>query len=84
MQIDGYDCGANSGINEWQGKQEYSEKICPSVALPTLDHTWLDLESNQSSKVGSLRLARLLVSINWKGFRRKAIRLPVGYFAQSV
>jgi hypothetical protein len=33
------DCGAVSGMNEWQGKQKYSEKTCLSVALSTTDPT---------------------------------------------
>jgi hypothetical protein len=35
--IDGDDCEANTGKNEWQGKPKYSEKICPSAALSTID-----------------------------------------------
>jgi hypothetical protein len=27
------DCGAISGMYEWQGKPKYSEKTCPSAAL---------------------------------------------------
>jgi hypothetical protein len=30
---DGDDCGAVSGMNEWQGKPKYSVKICPSAAM---------------------------------------------------
>jgi hypothetical protein len=41
--INCYDCGAVSGINDWQGKLEYSDKTYPSVALSTPDPTWLDL-----------------------------------------
>jgi hypothetical protein len=37
--IDGDDCGVISGINEWQGKQKYLEKSCPSAALSTADPT---------------------------------------------
>jgi hypothetical protein len=37
--IDGDDCGGISGMNEWQEKQEYSEKTCPSAALSTTDPT---------------------------------------------
>jgi hypothetical protein len=39
--IDGDDCGAVGGINEWQGKQQYSEKTCPNAALFTADPTRL-------------------------------------------
>jgi hypothetical protein len=35
--IDDYDCGAVDGMNEWQGKPKFSEKICPSSALSTAD-----------------------------------------------
>jgi hypothetical protein len=31
--IDGDDCGAISGMNEWQGKQKYSEETCTGAAL---------------------------------------------------
>jgi hypothetical protein len=37
--IGGDDFGAISGMNEWQGKQKYSEKTHPSVALSTTDLT---------------------------------------------
>jgi hypothetical protein len=37
--IDGDDCGAISGTNEWQGKPEYSEETCRSAALSTTDAT---------------------------------------------
>jgi hypothetical protein len=33
--IDGDDCGAISGMNEWQGKPKYWEETCPSAALST-------------------------------------------------
>jgi hypothetical protein len=33
----GDDCAAISGMNEWQGKPKYSEKICPGAALSTTD-----------------------------------------------
>jgi hypothetical protein len=31
--IDGDDCGAISGMNEWQGKPNCLQKICLSAAL---------------------------------------------------
>jgi hypothetical protein len=37
--IDGDDCGAISGINEWEGKLKYLEKTRPSVILSTTDPT---------------------------------------------
>jgi hypothetical protein len=33
------DCAAVSGINDWQGKPEYSEKTCSSAALSTKNPT---------------------------------------------
>jgi hypothetical protein len=39
--IDGDDCKAITGMNEWQGKPKYSEE-CPSAALSTADPTGLD------------------------------------------
>jgi hypothetical protein len=33
------DCGAISGMNEWQGKPKYSEETCPSGALSITDPT---------------------------------------------
>jgi hypothetical protein len=38
--IDDDDCGAVGGMNEWQRKQKYSEKHCPSAALSAIDPTW--------------------------------------------
>jgi hypothetical protein len=38
-------CGAVGGIN-YQGKPEYSEKICPSATLSTTNSTGSDLRSN--------------------------------------
>jgi hypothetical protein len=35
--IDGDDCGAISGMNEWQGKPKYSEETWPSAALYITD-----------------------------------------------
>jgi hypothetical protein len=35
--IDGDDCRAVSGMDEWQGKLKYWEETCPSVALSTKD-----------------------------------------------
>jgi hypothetical protein len=35
--IDGDECGAISGINEWQGKPKFLEKTCPSAVLATKD-----------------------------------------------
>jgi hypothetical protein len=43
---DGDDCGAVSGINEWQGKPKYSEETCHSAALSTTDPMWLEPGSN--------------------------------------
>jgi hypothetical protein len=37
--IDDDDCGAISGMNEWQGKPQYRGKTCSSVALSTTDST---------------------------------------------
>jgi hypothetical protein len=44
--MDGDDCGAVSGMNEWQGKSEYWKETCPSAALSTTDPTLLDPGSN--------------------------------------
>jgi hypothetical protein len=35
--IDGDDCGAVGGMNEWQEKPKYSQKTCHSIALSTTD-----------------------------------------------
>jgi hypothetical protein len=37
--IEDDDCGAISGMEEWQGKLKYSVKTCPSAALSTTDPT---------------------------------------------
>jgi hypothetical protein len=46
--MDGGDCWAIIGMNEWQEEQRYLKKICPSAALSTTDPTWLDLGLNSS------------------------------------
>jgi hypothetical protein len=33
--IDGDDCGAIGGMNEWQGKSKYSEKTYPLPLYPS-------------------------------------------------
>jgi hypothetical protein len=35
LDDNGDDCGAISGMNEWQGKPKYSEETCPNAALST-------------------------------------------------
>jgi hypothetical protein len=50
--MDGDDCGAISGMNEWQGKPKYPEKTCPSAVLPTADPQDL----TRAAVVGSQRL----------------------------
>jgi hypothetical protein len=40
--VDGDDCGAISGMNEWQGKPKYSVETWSSAALSITDPTWLD------------------------------------------
>jgi hypothetical protein len=37
--IDGDDCGAIGGVNEWQGKPKYSEETCRSAVPSTTDPT---------------------------------------------
>jgi hypothetical protein len=34
----------------WQRKPKYSEKICPSATLPTINPTWPDLDSNSGRR----------------------------------
>jgi hypothetical protein len=36
---DGDDCGAIGGMNNWQEKPKYSEKICLSAAFSTINPT---------------------------------------------
>jgi hypothetical protein len=36
---DGDDCGAISGLNEWQRKPKHSEKTCSKAALSTTNPT---------------------------------------------
>jgi hypothetical protein len=44
--IGGDECGAINGMNEWQGKQKYSEETCPTATLSTKDHmTWPGIET---------------------------------------
>jgi hypothetical protein len=44
--IDGDDCEAISGTNEWQEKLKYLEKTCPSTILFTIDTIRFDGVSN--------------------------------------
>jgi hypothetical protein len=55
--IDDDDCGAISGMNEWQGKPKYSEETCPSAALSTTDPTHdLTRARTRAAVVGNRRL----------------------------
>jgi hypothetical protein len=38
-KIDGADCEAISGMNEWQVKSKYFDETCPSAVLATTDPT---------------------------------------------
>jgi hypothetical protein len=57
--IDGDDCGAISGMNEWQGKLKYLEKTCTSAALSTIDPTRLEPGSNLGHRGGKPATNRL-------------------------
>jgi hypothetical protein len=60
--IDGDNCGAISGIIEWQGKPKYLEIAWPSAALSTTGPKWLDVGSNlgrRSGKPATWAIARL-------------------------
>jgi hypothetical protein len=37
--INGDNCGAVSGMNDWWKKPKYSEEFCPSAALSITDST---------------------------------------------
>jgi hypothetical protein len=37
--IDGDDCGAIIGMNEWHRMLKYSEEACPNIVLSTTDPT---------------------------------------------
>jgi hypothetical protein len=52
------DCGAVSGMNEWQGKLKYSEKTCLSAVLSTTDPTYLDPGSKSSLRGGKPATSR--------------------------
>jgi hypothetical protein len=43
----------------WQGKQKYSEKTCPSATLSTTNPTWPDLRSNPGRHGGKPATSRL-------------------------
>jgi hypothetical protein len=43
----------------WQRKQKYSEKTCPSATLPTRNHTWPDPGSNSGHRGGKPATNRL-------------------------
>jgi hypothetical protein len=50
--MDGDECGAISGTNEWQGQQEYWEETCSSIALSNTGPTWLGPGSNPGHRGG--------------------------------
>jgi hypothetical protein len=57
---DNHDCGTAGRINDWQGRQKCSEKICLAAALPTTNPTWFDPDSNlgrHGGKPGTDRLS---------------------------
>jgi hypothetical protein len=57
--IDGDDCEAISGMNEWQGKPTYSEETCPIAALSITDPTWPDTCLNSGRRGGKPAINRL-------------------------
>jgi hypothetical protein len=50
--IDGDDCGAISGMNEWQGKRKCSEETGPSITVSITDRTLRDQGSNPGCRCG--------------------------------
>jgi hypothetical protein len=44
---------------DWQGKQKYSEKSCPSATLSTTNPKWPDLGSNPGHRGGKPAINRL-------------------------
>jgi hypothetical protein len=61
----------SSRCNEnWQGKQKYSEKTCPSATLSTINPTWLDLGSNpgRRRKPATNRLSYGTAELNLNNF----------------
>jgi hypothetical protein len=64
--IDGDDCVAISGMNEWQGKRMYSEEICPSTALSATDpsHDLTRYRTRVAEVVGRQLTARAMAQAN--------------------
>jgi hypothetical protein len=62
--VDGDDCRAIGGMNEWQGKPQYLEKTCPIAALSTTDATWLEQGSNPGRRSGKLATTSLCYGTN--------------------
>jgi hypothetical protein len=50
--IDDDDCGAVSGMSDWQGKMKYLEKACVSATLTTTNPTWPDSVLNPGHHSG--------------------------------
>jgi hypothetical protein len=46
------DCGVIVGINDWQGKQKYWEKVCPIATFSTENCTQVDVGSNPAFRGG--------------------------------
>jgi hypothetical protein len=69
--------------NDWQGKQKYSEKTCPSVSLFTTNPTWPNLASNPGSRGGKPATNRLSYGTAkfWGSIWIRALQLPSKSFA---
>jgi hypothetical protein len=65
----------------WQGKQQYSEKTCPSATLPTTNPTWIDMGSNPGRCRGKPATNRLSYGTAWpRGLRHELsslVRIPL-------
>jgi hypothetical protein len=63
--IDGDDCGAISGMYEWQGEPKFSEEAGSSAALSSIDSTWLDRGSNPCRRGGKPVTNRQSYGATW-------------------
>jgi hypothetical protein len=89
LMIDGNDCGADSGMNDWQEKLKCLEETCPSAALPTTDTTWIHPGLNPGHcdwkpVTKHLSYSTVDLLIYWLLKKKREIYLPVAVYGNLV
>jgi hypothetical protein len=78
-----YDDDGKNWWNNWQGKQNYSEKTCPSAALSTINPTFCP-EANPDRRGGKPATNRLSYGTAMKKIKRIKKALRSVFFAQET